>query len=142
MLRVAEGYDVVVPKVNGRPEPLFAVYRRSVRGEIEKMLSRNSRIEQICVMGSGLKQPIALVVPGEGNNAEDSTLISELAATLNDVNAKLESHQRLDYLFICKEPWTIENDLLTPTLKLKRGEIEHRYSARLPAVIKTEIVVE
>jgi len=109
---------------------------------IEKMLSRNSRIEQICVMGSGLKQPIALLVLGEGNDAEDPALISELAATLNDVNAKLERHQRLDYLFICKEPWTIENDLLTPTLKLKRDVVERCYSARLPAVIKTEIIVE
>jgi len=109
---------------------------------IENMLSRNSRIEQICVMGSGLKQPIALVVLGESNDADDSALLSELTATLKDVNAKLESHQRLDYLFICLEPWTTENDLLTPTLKLKRNEIERSYSARLPTVIKTEIIVE
>jgi len=109
---------------------------------IEQMLCRNSHIEQICVMGIGLKQPLALVVLGVGNDPRDPALISELTTTLTDVNAELESHQRLDYLFICKEPWTVENDLLTPTLKLKRNEIERFYSTKLPADIPAKVIVE
>jgi len=109
---------------------------------IEQMLCRSSHIEQICVMGIGLKQPLALVVLGEGRNAEDPVLINELKATLSDVNAELESHQRLDYLFICKDPWTVENDLLTPSLKLKRNQIERFYSAKLPSDIPAQVMVE
>jgi long-chain acyl-CoA synthetase len=32
-------------------------------------------------------------------------------------------------IIIAKEPWSIENGLLTPTLKLKRVEIEKTYDA-------------
>jgi long-chain acyl-CoA synthetase len=109
---------------------------------IEQLLCRNSHIEQICVMGIGLKQPLALVVLGEGKSAKDPVLVSELKSTLSDVNAELESHQRLEYMFICKDPWTVENDLLTPTLKLKRHQIERFYSAKLPSDIPAEVIVE
>ena len=109
---------------------------------IEQMLCRNSHIEQICVMGIGLKQPLALVVLGAGNDSKDPALISDLTATLNAVNAELESHQRLDYLFICRQPWTVENELLTPTLKLKRDEIERFYATKLPTDIAAKVIVE
>ena len=109
---------------------------------IEQMLCRNSLIEQICVMGIGLKQPLALLVLAIGHDANDPAVASKLTATLNEVNAELESHQRLDYLFLCKDSWTVENDLLTPTLKMKRDEIEQFYSPRLPAEISAKIIIE
>jgi long-subunit acyl-CoA synthetase (AMP-forming) len=38
-------------------------------------------------------------------------------------NSQLESHQKLDNIVVLKEDWTT-NDFLTPTLKIKRMEIE------------------
>ena len=53
---------------------------------------------------------------------------SSFEATLHVVNNTLESHERLSTLFVVHDPWTIENELLTPTMKLKRDDIEARYA--------------
>jgi long-subunit acyl-CoA synthetase (AMP-forming) len=47
---------------------------------------------------------------------------------LDKVNVRLESHERMSNIVIVNEEWTIENDLLTPTLKLKRNILEDKYS--------------
>ncbi|TCS39953.1 AMP-binding protein [Reinekea marinisedimentorum] len=95
---------------------------------IESMLAENSDIEQICVMGSGRKQPVAVVVLAEHvDRSEKSRIQQSLEATLNKVNGKLEGHQKLDCLIIAEDSWTIENHFLTPTLKIRRLELEVRY---------------
>jgi long-chain acyl-CoA synthetase len=111
-------------------------------GPIERMLCRNSDIEQVCVMGLGMKQPIALVVLGEGKDRFDNSIQQDILATLSQVNTELESHQRLDYIFICADSWTCENELLTPTLKLKRDSIEQYYIKLLPEVVEDKIIVQ
>jgi long-subunit acyl-CoA synthetase (AMP-forming) len=45
------------------------------------------------------------------------------------VNARLDSHEKLAKLVLTTDPWTIENGMLTPTLKLKRQPMEDRYAA-------------
>jgi len=111
-------------------------------GPIEQRLCRNSDIEQVCVMGLGMKQPIALVVLGEGKDRFDSGIHQELLATLTQVNIEAESHQRLDYIYICAESWSCENELLTPTLKLKRDSIEQHYLKLLPEIVADKIIVQ
>ncbi|WMC12029.1 AMP-binding protein [Oceanimonas pelagia] len=95
---------------------------------IEAMLIENSLIEQVCVVGSGQAQPMALVQLAEGCAGQDrERLASVLSATLGHINRKLESHQRLGGILIMKTPWTVENDILTPTLKIKRHLLEQQY---------------
>ncbi len=53
---------------------------------------------------------------------------SSLEATLHAVNGMLESHEQLSTLFIIDDPWTVENELLTPTMKIKRDKLEARYA--------------
>jgi long-chain acyl-CoA synthetase len=43
------------------------------------------------------------------------------------VNKNLEHHEILDRLFIASEPWSPDNGMLTPTLKIKRNSIETVY---------------
>lgn len=94
---------------------------------IESLLFANPYIEQVCVVGYGLKQPVALLVLQKECRRQDPELEQELLATLAQVNAQLESHERLDKLILCADPWSIENDLLTPTLKIKRNVLESHY---------------
>jgi long-chain acyl-CoA synthetase len=109
---------------------------------IESSLGRNTDIEQVCVMGIGRKQPIALVVLGEGASKNRTEVTQELQKTLDAVNLELESHQRLEHIIVVKEPWAIENELLTPTLKLKRDKLESRYGHFLTASLQTSIAWE
>src|SRR5690554_7163882 len=90
----------------------------------------NSLIEQVCVTGTNLKQPISLLVlTPEAAQTPAAELKRSLEKTLRQVNERLESHERLDSLVVVNESWSAENGLLTPTLKIKRSEIEAKYAA-------------
>lgn len=101
---------------------------------IEALLMENSLIEQVCVTGTNLKQPISLLVlTPEAAQTPAAELKRSLEKTLRQVNERLESHERLDSLVVVNESWGAENGLLTPTLKIKRSEIEAKYAALIEA---------
>ncbi len=94
---------------------------------IEMKLASNSNIEQVCVVGVNLPQPIALVVLSEAARAMDkSGMAKSLEDTLKEVNPKLDKHEKVKKIVVLKEPWTVENGMMTPTLKIKRGPIEDK----------------
>jgi long-chain acyl-CoA synthetase len=49
---------------------------------------------------------------------------AELGRLLEDVNRELAPHERLRMIVVANEPWSIENGLLTPTMKIRRNRIE------------------
>lgn len=57
----------------------------------------------------------------------EQAVAQELENLLRHVNGELEDHEKLDYLVVVNEAWTVENGFLTPTLKIKRDVIEERY---------------
>ena len=92
---------------------------------IEMLLLANTDIEQTCVVGMGIPQPIALIVlsaNGKAKSKED--LIKSLSASLEEVNPGLESYEKLEKMVVLQGDWTVENGLITPTLKVKRNEVE------------------
>ncbi len=107
---------------------------------IENLLGRNSDIEQVCVLGSGRKQPVAIVIISEHLHGARESTQQRLAATLTEVNNELESHQRLDNIIVGEGAWTTDNHLLTPTLKIRRNKLEEKY-ARLVDEEYSDIVV-
>jgi long-chain acyl-CoA synthetase len=120
-------------KITGRVKEIFKTDKGKYisPSPIEMKLGRNNYIEQVCVMGSGLPQPIALIVlSADGRNRDRDHLRQGLLETLEQVNPELEKHERLHNLVVLKDDWTIENGLLTPTLKIKRNPIESKYQAR------------
>lgn len=48
------------------------------------------------------------------------------------MNAALSDQEQLRMLVIAPEPWSIENGLLTPTMKIRRNRIEAAVHERLP----------
>jgi long-subunit acyl-CoA synthetase (AMP-forming) len=56
----------------------------------------------------------------------------ELMQLLQKVNASLPDHEQLRMLVIAPEPWSIENGLLTPTMKIRRNRIETAVHDRIP----------
>lgn len=92
---------------------------------IEMKLLANPDIEQCCVVGMAIPQPIALITLSEIGKAKTKQEAEDsLAASLAAVNPGLESYERMTKAVVMKENWTIENGLLTPTLKVKRNQVE------------------
>lgn len=117
-------------KITGRVKEIFKTDKGKyvAPAPIEMKLSKNQYVEQICVVGATLPQPIALIVlSADGKNKTQSEITSDLHDTLQSINEELEKHERIQKLIIVKDEWTIENGMLTPTLKIKRNPIEDRY---------------
>lgn len=92
---------------------------------LELDISKNTDIEQICVVGTGIPQPIALITLSElGKSKSKTDLCSGLIDTLEQINPKYEKHEKIEKIVIMKEDWNVDNGLTTPTLKVKRNTIE------------------
>jgi long-chain acyl-CoA synthetase len=92
---------------------------------IEMKLMQNTDIEQVCVVGMGIPQPIALINLSESGKLKTSHDIKEsLLTTIEEVNLLLENFERLEKAVVMKESWSIENGLMTPSLKIKRNLVE------------------
>lgn len=97
---------------------------------IELKLSGNADIEHVCVVGTGLPQPIALLtLSANGLKKSRPLLESELQGQMTAINSQLETHERLQMVVVLPEPWTIENGLLTPSMKIKRNAVEKQFAA-------------
>tara|TARA_B100000497_G_C7684293_1_gene414417 strand:+ start:802 stop:2448 length:1647 start_codon:yes stop_codon:yes gene_type:complete len=117
-------------KITGRVKDIFKTSKGKyvAPSPIELKLSANKNIEQVCIVGTEIPQPIALVVLSDrGREKTKEDLISSLEKTLEVVNPKLEKHEKIHNIIVVKEEWTIENNLLTPTMKIKRNAIEKIY---------------
>ena len=117
-------------KITGRVKDIFKTSKGKyvAPSPIELKLSANKNIEQVCIVGTEIPQPIALVILSDrGREKTKEDLISSLEKTLEVVNPKLEKHEKIHNIIIVKEEWTIENNLLTPTMKIKRNAIEKIY---------------
>ena len=62
---------------------------------------------------------------------ELEAITRSLEAHLDRTNAALDPHEQLEKIVVTKDTWTIENGMLTPTMKLKRATIEARYAPRV-----------
>ncbi|NHF59460.1 AMP-binding protein [Flavobacteriaceae bacterium TP-CH-4] len=92
---------------------------------IELDLSKNNYIDQICVVGTGIPQPIALITPSVLAKAKTQEVLEfSLNEILVLVNSSLEKHEKIEKIVVMKEDWNVENGLITPTLKVKRDSIE------------------
>src|SRR5690606_36374854 len=121
-----EGYLTIT----GRTKDIFKTSKGKyvVPAPIEMMLTSLSELEWACVTGTGLPQPIALVTLSEsGRQLPTDELQALLATKLEAVNAELDAHERLARVVVLADAWTPDNNMLTPTFKLKRNEIDRRY---------------
>ncbi|WP_432455308.1 MULTISPECIES: AMP-binding protein [unclassified Agarivorans] len=110
---------------------------------IEQRLAENSMIEQVCVVGSALTQPCALVVlAAELKQHSQQQIETSLGRTLTQVNQHLESHAKLSHLIVVEQDWNVDNALLTPTLKIRRSEIEHCYASLIHQPAEAEVMFE
>ena len=124
--RDSEGYL----RITGRVKDLFKTSKGKyvAPGPIEMKLMDDPDIEQACVVGLGLPQPIALVTLSEsGRKKTERDLEHVLRTTMFHINEGLDSFEKMQKIIIITDEWTIDNGLMTPTLKIKRGDVEKKY---------------
>lgn len=122
----AQGYL----KITGRLKEMYKTSKGFyvAPAQIEMGFVENAWIEQVCVVGEDLAQPIALVVLSDlGKAADRADVVNSLRDSRVTVNASLKPYEKIHKVVVMSEAWTVENNLMTPTLKLKRKEIEKRY---------------
>lgn len=106
---------------------------------IENKLNTHEYIEQVCVVGVNLPQPIALVVlSAHAKSKEPSEINQTLLELKQDINPILKNYEHLKKMIVVKEDWTIENECLTPTMKIKRPSIEKKYEANFESWYTSE----
>ena len=117
-------------RITGRIKEQFKTSKGKyiLPGHIEKLLSVHPSVQSCCVMGEGMAAAFALIVVSPEALESPEPLERSLRELLDNVNRQLEAHERLGFLVATDEPWTVANDMLTPTLKHKRSALERRYS--------------
>lgn len=133
-------------RITGRVKEIFKTAKGKYVAplKIESMMQENPYIEQICVMGMGLPQPVAVIVLADGTMASqgETQVQADLAKTLISVNARLETHEKLSHVVVAKDAWTVENGFLTPTLKTKRNLLEKKYGELIAKPKTSAILIE
>lgn len=124
-------------KITGRVKDLFKTSKGKyvAPAPIEDKLVMNVAVEACCVTGANLGQPLGLVMLNVDAVKKSATpegkaeLEGSLAAHLAHVNEGLDPHEQLDCIVVMTEAWTVDNDLITPTFKVKRNRVEDLFAA-------------
>ena len=63
-----------------------------------------------------------------------SELLAELKKRVDEITAKLPSQERPKETEVLAEEFSMDNGLLTPTLKVRRREVEKRFKEKIDAM--------
>ena len=95
---------------------------------IESMVLKSDLIEQTCVVGLASPQPLALINLSEiGIKLSKEEIIVRFQELIDIVNKDLANNSKIASIVITKEIWNEENNMLTPTLKVRRSIIDEKY---------------
>jgi long-chain acyl-CoA synthetase len=110
-------------------------YFKTIQGKfvapppIESEFAKNPHAEQQCLLGRGFSKTVMIaVLTEEARSREPEHIQSSMLETLAAINDEIEKHARIGALIIATEPWSIENEVLTPTMKIRRDKVEERYA--------------
>ena len=124
--------------ITGRVKDIFKTSKGKyiAPAPVEDLLVMHPDVEACAVSGADFDQPLGLVMLSAEAIARSRTATGQQSITesleqhLRLVNAKLEPHEKLACLAVIATTWTPENGFVTPTLKVKRPQVEAAYSGQ------------
>ena len=102
---------------------------------VEGMLTIQPEIAQAMVYGDRKPHLVALLVP-DPEIASEPDVRQQLLRAVDRVNSDLSIIERIRRFIVAEEAFTIENEQLTPSLKIRRHVIGKAYGDRLEALYK------
>jgi len=122
----SEGYLTITGRIKDQFKTSKGKY--VVPGNIESKVLSHPFVSQACVVGSGMPAPLLLCTLSQKALTESgSSIVEQLNELLNSVNQQLEHHEQVAKMLLLKDEWTLENGILTPTLKIKRKVVDERF---------------
>lgn len=95
---------------------------------IERLFAGNPLLEQVCLVGEGLPQPVLVAQTSEGiqsiSRAEAESRLTEVLAA---ANGSLQAHEKIKFIILTSVVWNEDNGLCTHSLKIKRPNVEKTY---------------
>ena len=124
-------------KITGRVKDLFKTGKGKyvAPAPIEDKLVMHEAVEACVVTGANLGQPLGIVMLNPdaaakaGDPAARAEMEASLASHLKGINASLDPHEQMQCLIVVTTAWTVDNDVITPTFKVKRNRIEELYAS-------------
>jgi long-chain acyl-CoA synthetase len=117
---------------------------------VEGFLTLQREIQQAMVFGDKRPHLVALLVPDDdfvaewsrGNGkprdlatlSEDAEFRAALSQVLDRVNGNLSSLEKVRRFAVLSEPFSVENGMMTPTMKIRRHKIKAAYGDLLEAL--------
>ena len=131
-------------RITGRVKDIFKTSKGKyvATAPIEGKIAKTHWVEQVCLMGSNLDQPLALVELSPAARQQPRELLGQsLAEHLHAVNQRLEAHERVSHFYLVSEAWTVDNGSMTPTMKIRRNVLEVRYAEAIAAMPGDAVIV-
>lgn len=142
----ADGYLFITGRIKEQYKLENGKY--TVPSPLEEDLKLSPYIANVMLYGDNKPFNVAVVVPDRGSLERWAKLEGQplgdpvtnpkvkalLQAELDKHSAHFKSYERPKRLMIVLEDFTVENGILTPSLKIKRREVVKRYGAELEAL--------
>ena len=112
---------------------------------IQEKLEIQPEISQSMIYGDHKNYLVAIIVPSEEfiekfpnkslkELSSDNDLHNNLSKIINEVNNNLSLIEKVRKFIIAEEPFTVENEMMTPTLKIRRFQVIDKYQKDLDSL--------
>jgi long-chain acyl-CoA synthetase len=118
--------------------------------DMELAIALDPLVEQVLVIGEGQPYLCALVVlngdlwpgfaqdcgldPFDPGSISNPKVQSEVVSRIKDALKDFPGYAKVRRVVLLMEPWTVENGMLTPTLKVKRAKVTEKYAREIAAL--------